>query len=344
MTDATGGWGVAYAATEQTAAIWRTTDRGESWLDVTPSGMALPTGPFPGWIEWVFLDRNRAWIAFPAEGDYQSAEIESSFWFTQDGGSSWDRRPLPAWDVEAAVFFQFIDDQHGWFMTEDYAGAGSSWYSLSRTQDGGRSWDGLMAEDHAVHEYSVGIEFADENTGLMNFGHDYYYITLPYVRWTRDGGLSWEDLLFLPAPDDDPGLLERAFCGTYQPHLFSTLSAVLAVNCHDPTTREPVARLLYSTSDGGSSWDTVPYPGGRIQFLDPQLGWALGLEVYRTQDGGQTWTQMGSVPWEGQFSFVDESRGWAVSQSETAAGAVFGLYRTEDGGRTWIELPAVLVH
>jgi photosystem II stability/assembly factor-like uncharacterized protein len=344
MIDAEVGWGIAYAAAEQTAAIWRTTDGGESWADATPAGITLPTGPFSGMLESVFLDGDRAWFAFPVEGDYQSPDIESFFWRTQDGGRTWDQRSLPAWDLEAAVFFHFIDDQHGWFMTANYVGAGSSWFLLSRTQDGGQGWDRLMEEDHAVHEYSVGIEFADENTGLMNFGHDYSYITLPIVRWTRDGGITWDDLLFLPAPADDAGLLDRAFCGTYQPHLFSPVSATLAVNCNDPTTKEQVANLLYTTSDGGSSWQTLPFPGGSIQFLDPQLGWALGHQISHTQDGGRSWTQMGSVPWKGQFSFVDGSRGWAVGETEAASGSVYGLYRTEDAGRTWIELFPVPIH
>ena len=213
MIDAEVGWGIAYAAAEQAAAIWRTTDGGESWADATPAGITLPTGPFPGMLESVFLDGDRAWFAFPIEGDYQSPDIESFFWHTQNGGRTWDQIALPAWDGGAAVFFQFIDDQHGWFMTANYAGAGSSWFLLSRTQDGGLGWDSLMAEDHAVHEYSVGIEFADENTGLMNFGHDYSYITMPIVRWTHDGGVRWDDLLFLPAPADDPGLLDAPSAG-----------------------------------------------------------------------------------------------------------------------------------
>jgi photosystem II stability/assembly factor-like uncharacterized protein len=37
------------------------------------------------------------------------------------------------------------------------------------------------------------------------------------------------------------------------------------------------------------------------------------------------------VDWLGQFSFVDEMRGWAVARSADAS----ALVRTTDGGRTW---------
>lgn len=66
-------------------------------------------------------------------------------------------------------------------------------------------------------------------------------------------------------------------------------------------------------------------------FINPDVGWALGKDIYQTADGGQTWTKMSTVQWEGQFSFVSEQLGWAVARS----GKEYALVQTEDGGKTW---------
>jgi photosystem II stability/assembly factor-like uncharacterized protein len=57
--------------------------------------------------------------------------------------------------------------------------------------------------------------------------------------------------------------------------------------------------------------------------------------MYQNSNGGfGEWTHVKTVAWDGQFSFVDASNGWAVATSgdETA------LVRTTDGGATWGEV------
>ena len=83
--------------------------------------------------------------------------------------------------------------------------------------------------------------------------------------------------------------------------------------------------------DGGSTWESEAYPGGQLLFLTPGIGWALDQDIFQTQDGGQTWLQLSTVQWEGQFSFVNQQLGWAAAQDEEA----YSLLHTEDGGITW---------
>jgi hypothetical protein len=76
----------------------------------------------------------------------------------------------------------------------------------------------------------------------------------------------------------------------------------------------------------------------QIFFLDPERGWLLGREIHLTEDGGESWTRIKVVIWDGLFSFVDALNGWAVAKfgDETA------LVRTYDGGRSWQELEPTL--
>jgi hypothetical protein len=108
-------------------------------------------------------------------------------------------------------------------------------------------------------------------------------------------------------------------------------------------------RFLLSTQDLGNSWQTYPLPetdypteylGSRqfLAFLNPLQGWLLGRDIFWTEDGGSSWTRVKRVNWDGQFSFIDSDRGWAVVRAD----GEIALVRTNDGGRTWEQLePAI---
>jgi photosystem II stability/assembly factor-like uncharacterized protein len=91
---------------------------------------------------------------------------------------------------------------------------------------------------------------------------------------------------------------------------------------------------LYRTQDGGGSWAINDYPGGMLEFINPDVILALGRTIYVSRDGGAHWQAVKAVAWDGQFSFVDDMIGWAVARSEGAT----ALVRTTNGGRTWQEL------
>lgn len=99
------------------------------------------------------------------------------------------------------------------------------------------------------------------------------------------------------------------------------------------------ASFLYTTLDGGETWTSNPFPGDSLAFIDADLGWGLGRDVYMTEDGGQTWVHVKAVSWDGQFSFIDDQLGWAVARlgDETA------LVKTVDGGLTWAQLTPQVV-
>lgn len=62
--------------------------------------------------------------------------------------------------------------------------------------------------------------------------------------------------------------------------------------------------------------------------------------LYRTEDGGKTWTRVDALANVAQLDFTTPQRGWAISGSpETRARAVLA---TRDGGRTWNPVNASL--
>jgi photosystem II stability/assembly factor-like uncharacterized protein len=95
-----------------------------------------------------------------------------------------------------------------------------------------------------------------------------------------------------------------------------------------------------------------------VDFIDPTTGWmigsnsnddAKGSKVYFTRDGGQSWTPLSTVNWNGAPDFVDAQTGWVIAASgntasgniasgNAASGNAAALVKSTNGGKSWIEL------
>ena len=122
--------------------------------------------------------------------------------------------------------------------------------------------------------------------------------------------------------------------------------------------------MLFHTVDGGQTWQSVTVPAfGSIHFVDAGDGWLMtgknvllsGQEedIYRTTDGGKTWTKVAStsaddessgLPFSGSkngFTFATLTTGWITgthdwwTHSQDEVSHKTYLYVTHDGGRTW---------
>src|SRR6266545_3774867 len=106
------------------------------------------------------------------------------------------------------------------------------------------------------------------------------------------------------------------------------------------------------TNDSGITWYNVTPPdltetGSTVEtfILDNQHAWVQkpdfnnfpnnGL-LYRTTDGGLTWT-ISSTPFSGgDLSFIDVNHGWVLADLGVGAGSnAVAVYQTTDGGATW---------
>lgn len=175
----------------------------------------------------------------------------------------------------------------------------------------------------------------------------------PILR-TSDGGATWRDVT--PA-----GL--AAFFGQSQvkrvddfgPGGNATVAlAHWTVTADNHWSAETGQITVFHTSDGGATWGSslietgsrLAAPNG-ISFSDQAHGYlsaaanslagqAVNL-LYRTADGGRTWTAVRQVgdglPGSGAIRFVTPLLGWL------ARGSDHRLFQTEDGGATWSESP-----
>jgi len=194
----------------------------------------------------------------------------------------------------------------------------------------------------AKHVGSISyIHMIDATTG--------WALTDEAVLRTVDGGTSWKDV----TPAQFPGKAE----------FYSDLAALTASTAwvaagHAGTTDMQV----FHTVDSGQTWrkTTIHYTSSMvgihtITFINAQDGWIMAVleivtheesvVIFRTTNGGQTWTKVsdpntpGALLSNGQntgLSFRDASTGWATGLDSPVGQSNFvWLYMTLDGGQTW---------
>jgi len=90
------------------------------------------------------------------------------------------------------------------------------------------------------------------------------------------------------------------------------------------------------TRDGGRNWQLVETREAPVAlfFLDEKLGWMVTERgLWRTGDGGFTWSKLTGLKGLLRVHFLDSRRGFAVGIRKSA-------FETTDGGQTWTPLAA----
>lgn len=182
------------------------------------------------------------------------------------------------------------------------------------------------------------IAMQDENIG--------WGLSQDAVFYTTDGGQSWRDV----TPKSD-WLAQSMVKGFF----LNKATAWLI----QPDQQDFNRGTLFHTIDRGQTWQSIQVPFGPnpLQFLNPDDGWvmadrgaaagSMAVDIYRTTDGGATWTkvqsagpqnqdQPGALPFGGDKSgmaFKNMQDGW-IGGIQLIMGHSY-LYRTTDGGITW---------
>lgn len=326
--------------------VFRTSDGGHFWQDVTPRGALRPAE-----LATFFRSGSRAWIAISRGTDELSLRV--TVFRTADAGLHWHAARLAQrGGVEGVQRLAFADNSHGWLLLSEGVGAGQNPYVLVHTRDGGAHWFPVArsnAPAPAVFpgcDCTTAITFRNAINGFST-GTQFAY---PYKDWlyqTHDSGHAWRRLN-LPLP--------RGYIATYTdaPRFFGQGRGVLLAQIHANTS---TARFrLYQTDNGGNSWTgTSIVPGSRStagfteSFVDQRHGWVTdGSLLYLTFDGGAHWAaSQPAVPafarafWTNgatagltAIDFVNQSTGFALNQDAMFHKRPY-ILQTTDGGRTW---------
>jgi photosystem II stability/assembly factor-like uncharacterized protein len=342
MADEANGWAFAHRTVgdDTYRTILYSQDGGHTWHDMNEPGEGSDL--LTEWAIGFFLDANTGWTVDDYDIEASSSSHQAQFlrWFnrsaceTEQISASGTTSVEDGLSASSTPFLDFVDCDHGWFLFSAFAGAGHHVHRLYRSTDGGITWLPLIPLTESLCR-KTGLDFIDEKNGWITTSCPFDPGNVVLEK-TEDGGSSWLSI-HLPPPGNSPNAFTDALnCETSFPTLFSAKSGSLIVRCYFQDSTET---FLYATHDGTQTWSISPFPGNSPLFINQDAGWALGKEIYQTLDGGQTWTKMSTVEWDGQFSFVSDRLGWAVARS----GEETALVHSSDGGRTWEMMEANVI-
>ncbi len=268
---------------------------------------------------------------------------------TSDGGASWyDMTPPALHDGTTPANLlnaEFLDPEHGWvafaepfrLSTDPGFGRVDVW----RTSDGGRTWGRAELPEAVLHNQGdtlgdVGLDFLDTSHGYAsitggtaNAAHD------TDLYWTADGGRTWS--ADRPSGSGSDGVEGIVAFATQD-------NGVIAGG--------PIGSGIAYTRDAGKSWTSAQLSApagmsgalrtfGQPVFLDAQSGLVPVTfqadagnvtRIYRTTDGGATWSFLSHVPGTGALhvSILDQQTWIATDGSD--------VVHTTNGGTGWIHI------
>lgn len=283
--------------------IWRTSDGGSSWQQVSANRFSILTD--------LAVTGKQSVLAV---GNYLMNH-------TTNGGALWTIDKVERDTVSTVGQFY-----HAVSAVNERTSFAAGWYSrVARTDDGGVTWKPLSFSEPTRNDSLLGIHFVDSLNG-WTVGIRHGYNRTPAgnrIYRTTNGGRSW--VLQTPSRGltDAPDVV---------------LNDVFFIN---QTTGWVVGSegTIYVTRNGGITWTkqttstkTNLY---KIIFLSANVGYVCGgnLEagiILKTTDGGTTWRRQ-LVPADGALrgiAFSDEQNGWTVGNGGL-------ILATRNGGQTW---------
>jgi photosystem II stability/assembly factor-like uncharacterized protein len=308
-------------------------------LDVTQQVLA----PYSQWY------RGRLERSLAAGGSFRAdrAAVKAMLIFGSLAGSLW----LSANLVSRVVLLsqlrlvgldvQFLDPSSGFALAALDAGAGSETVALFKTADGGQNWARVFTNDP---------NDASGNNSLPRGGQKYGFTFLDASRGWVGGATPVDNTIYLYRTLDGgatwsetglalPAGYESAQTGNYGPQFFSASEGILVVNLAMPADPGLVT-LVYRTTDGGETWTPGQViAGGRpADFFSFHEGvaWGNGNQFNVTRDAGQTW---GALVPNQDFSASLVSFQFVnplVGWALTTNEVQDpSLFKTTDGGATW---------
>lgn len=309
-------------------------DPGCNWYCIGPSVVrkgqvfstasnTYTTAPVSGRITSIAYDPNDTNVIY-------AAAAQGGIWKSLDGGKNW--QPKSDFEISLAMGCVTVDPSVTDVLgrsTRIFAGTGEpnqsdSYYGggMLFSDDGGETWAARGTATFVRDEFSTIVVDPDDNQHI-------YAATSIGVFESIDEGVNWNQIA--------PGTCHD-----------------LVVDWSNPGNPELYVGqfgvgIRYS-NDGGVTWSTLggglPVAAGRIALtmspgnpnnlytaFSDGLGGITG--IYRTTDGGTTWTATGATP----PGVAQSNYNWVVAVDPTDGNTVlFGevhLWRTTDGGANW---------
>jgi photosystem II stability/assembly factor-like uncharacterized protein len=272
----------------------------------------------------------------PAQSLYPSAVVNGHIFVRGAQGAWKDVTPKASIGAKDLVAASFITDKTAWVTVGHRFERRNDTLEVYRTTDGGGAWSKVALDQFGPFQLSaLQITFVNAQDGWALASLSEVTNSRPGVLYrTTDGGANWTRV--------------EAPVGGVMQFVSATTGWIVGGRVNY------VRNLLYLTQDGGQTWEEqrLDLPpdaanvnvmiGAPVFFSAREGAIAVNLEkrvqIYRTDDGGRTWTGVYSFPLQQADQIALPILAAHDANGLLAIGA--GVYATSDSGATWKQVSA----
>jgi uncharacterized protein (TIGR03437 family) len=303
--------------------VWKTVDAGQNWRPLTDSQPSLAMGAIaidPSNPDTVYAGTGE--LNFAGDSYYGAGILKST-----DAGATWT-------NTEGPFNRDYISNIAVHPSSSDIVMVAAR-SGIYRSADGGASWSVTMG---GVSASSLFFDAADPNIVWAALG-DAFGTSRNGVYRSTDAGLTWRSV-----PGTAPQTLPTNNVGRIELTQAPSAPATLYAQIQDSATNTFGNLLgIWKTTDAGATWTKLPVPASswgpqlwydntlRVSPTDPNLLWSGALQIYRSTDGGFTWSLPAQTSANGTSIHVDfHALAFTKDGSRLYIGNDGGMYRTDD--------------
>lgn len=302
----------------RTGGLWKTVNNGTTFEPIFDDQDALSIGA----VALAPSDPDIVWVGTGEAYNARSSYSGDGVYKSTDAGETWTNMGLRDSHHISRIVIHPEDPEVVYVASMGHLYSANEQRGVFRTEDGGRSWDKVLYIDERIGVIDLVMNRDDPD---VLYAATYEKQRLPWhfevggpasgIYRTRDGGASWTRLA---------GGLPTGEIGRIGIDIYRRDPDILYAIVENANTRPPTREEAAEDRERGRE------PQERV----------IGGEVYRTDDGGATWTKMnppdvnvgGKAPYSFNWIRIDPN------DDQNIFVTTVGIANSTDGGRTWHDL------
>jgi photosystem II stability/assembly factor-like uncharacterized protein len=351
---------VIYAGSA-TGGAWKTENAGITWTPILDDQATQSIGD----IAISESDPNIVWIGTGEANIFRASTAGSGVYKSTDAGKTFTHMGLTGTQTIGRVIIHPTNPDIVYVAASGHEWTANPDRGVFKTTDGGRTWEKVLYINERVGVWDLAIDPTDPNTvyaSSWNRVRERWSDPMPGgedgLHKTTDGGRTWRPI--------NTGLPDTGLTGRIGISLCLSKPNVLYafVDNHNPgrearegerdaygrlrTGRQIVGAEVYRSDDRGEHWTKVSVSDPLMENFGGTYGWVfgqirvdpsnentvyiLGLGLYRSTDGGKSWTE---ISYEGLHG--DHHALWIDPQDSNYLinGNDGGVNLSYDGGAAW---------
>ena len=321
-----------------TGGILKTTDGGASWTNLFLEVPVISIGD-------IAIDPDNSDILYVGTGEANSSSF--SFWGngmykSTDAGLTWQHLGLENSAYIGRVLVDHANSQRVFVAACGYLFSYTDERGVYRSEDGGTSWeqvlyltDSTAAIDLVQHPTDPDILYAAMWQRSRGLEYRNSFGATSGIWKTMDGGDTWTELTNGLMAGQDVGRIGLTLCKSQPDVLYAF---------YDLPDYEVG---VFKTEDGGLSWTRTN--DGDLYGMNSSFGWyfgqirvdpndpfsvfVMGVPLYATQNGGQSWYEIAdNIHVDHHAMVIDETTSTIIEGNDG------GLYTSDTYGSSWSKI------